>query len=253
MEEIGDIQVYLTKDHNHSKNFERLKEISLTLVDSYYDHTEKLELPHNVIDNILHQTTNLNSVPDQVINSIVKLSLYERHQLANALCEKFGNRNASEILDITQFISFFWLTIKDCLAPTLEDYQTFEDSYYLHIDTFPGIVYRKIKFHQINQAIEALNDPRYQRAKDLNGYPGSRDALMLALDRKIAATQFDKNDYLTLLSELVARTKLSKGHLTRLHRLKITHSLFFEELAFRHPKIKTAVGYEPEIFRTPYL
>ena len=86
----------------------------------------------------------------------------------------------------------------------------------------------------------------------MQGYPHGRDALMLALDLKLASHSVDKKDYKNLIIELISRTELKDEHFKRLHRLKVDHFIFFEEVATYHPQINNAVEYPLVIYKTYY-
>ncbi|MDM7859259.1 hypothetical protein QTP81_01400 [Alteromonas sp. ASW11-36] len=247
---IDDIVAHLSADKGYVENIQLLEQQSLTLVDAFYSKMEREPRDTQGINVIAASTLSLKDIPDTVQAQIDQLTPFERHYLTEVYCEKFGKRYMEEIFDAVQYMSFNLLSHESCLAGSPHDYIETERIFYLHENTYPGIVYSELKRYAIGKAIDLLADPAFQRPKDLQGYPHGRDALMLALDLKLAAHSLDKEDYKKLIIDLIARTELKAEHLKRLHRLKVEHFMFFEDIALIHPQIRQAVGSPLVRFRT---
>lgn len=240
---IDDVFVYINADNSFTENVQLLKQQSLTLVDAYYKKMSSQSSDTRSVNTIAASTDSLKEIPFDVLAKINELTPFERHHLTERYCQKFGKHFIDDIFDTVQSMNFSLFSFEACLAGTSDDYAETERYFYHHENTYPGIVYNKLAHHAVNQAIEALSDPAFQRLKDFSGYPHGRDALMLALDIKLATHNVDKQDYKTLISALIEKTELTDEHFKRLHRLKINHFLFFEELAALHPQIRQAVAY----------
>ncbi|TPH12497.1 hypothetical protein [Litorilituus lipolyticus] len=247
---IDDIFSYVSAENSFVDNVHMLKQQSLTLVDAYYAKMERESADTQRVDAIAASTSSLQDIPFTVSAQINELTPFERHHLTEVYCEKFGKRFMEDIFDIVQYMSFSLFSFEACLAGTPDDYTETELNFYLHENTYPGIIYSKLERYTFDKVLEALADPAFQRPKDLQGYPHGRDALMLALDLKLAAHSVDKKDYKAVITDLIAKTSLKDEHFKRLHRLKVAHFLFFEEIASFHPQIRQAVEFPLATYRT---
>lgn len=247
---IDDVFVYINADKSFNENVQILKQQSLTLVDAYYKKMSSQSSDTRSADAIAASTDSLKEVPFSVHAKINELTPFERHHLTEVYCQKFGKHSIDDIFDTVQSMNFSLFSTEACLAGTPDDYAETERYFYHHENTYPGIIYNKLAHYAVVQAIEALSDPAFQRPKDYNGYPDGRDALMLALDIKLATHNADKKDYKTLISGLIEKTELIDEHFKRLHRLKVEHFLFFEQLASIHPQIRQAVAYPLAKYKT---
>ncbi len=247
---IDDVLAFASADNSFAENIQLLKQQSLTLVDAYYAKMERESGDTQRVDALAAATHSLQDIPATVKAQIDQLTPFERHQLNEVYCEKFGKRFMEDIFDAVQYMSFSLFSYESCLAGTPDDYTETERIFYLNENTYPGIIFSKLERYAFDKAINLLADPAFQRPKDLRGHPHGRDALMLALDLKLASHSVDKKDYKTLIIDLIARTELQDGHFKRLHRLKIEHFMLFEEIALFHPQIRQAVGYPLAMYRT---
>lgn len=247
---VDDIFAYVNAENSFVENVQLLKKQSLTLVDAYYARMKYEPTDTQGVDAIVASTDSLEVIPFDVRAQINELTPFERHHLSDAYCEKFGKRYIEDIFNTVQYINFSLFSYEACLAGSADDYTETERYFYLHDNTYPGIIYSMLQRDAVDKAIEALSDPAFQRPKDYSGYPHGRDALMLALDLKLAAHDVDKKDYKTLIVGLIEKTELTVEHFKRLHRLKVDHFLFFEEVASLHPQIRQAVAYPLTEYRT---
>ncbi|MEP0354338.1 hypothetical protein [Paraglaciecola sp.] len=246
---IDNVFAYVSVENSFVENVQLLKQKSLTLVDAYYAKMDHKVADTQRVDAIAASTISLEDIPSATRAQIDELPLFERHHLTEVYCVKFGKGFMDSIFDTVQYMSFNWFNVEACLAGTPDDYTETEHIFYLRENTYPGIIYSKIERNAFDKAIEALADPAFQRSKDLQGYPHGRDALMLILDLKLAAYSADKKDYKTLIIALISKIKLQEEHFKRLHRLKVEHFWFFEEIASFHPNIRQAVEYPLAMYR----
>ncbi|MEP1384864.1 MAG: hypothetical protein ABJK64_13855 [Paraglaciecola sp.] len=248
---IDNVFAYVSVENSFVENVQLLKQQSLTLVDAYYAKMDRQPADTQRVDAIAASTISLEDIPAAVRAQINELPPFDRHHLTEVYCEKFGKGFMESIFDTVQYMSFDRFSFEACLAGTPEDYIETERNFYLQENTYPGIIYSKIKRNSFDKALEALADPAFQRLKDLQGYPQGRDALMLVLDLKLATYSADKKDYKTLIIGLIEKIKLQEEHFKRFHRLKVEHFLFFEEIASFHPNIRQAVEYPLAMYREP--
>ena len=248
---IDDIFSFVSTDNSFAENIELLKQQSLTLVDAYYSRMARESEDTQRVDLIVASTHSLQDIPLTVREQIDALTPFERHHLNEVYCEKFGKRSMEDIFAIVQYMNPSLLSFESCLVGSRDYYTETKLAFYLHENTYPGLIYRKLASYSIDDALDALTNPAFQRPKDLDGHPHGRDALMLALDLKLATNSFNKNDYKALISALISKTQLKGEHFKRLHRLKVEHFLFFEELASFHPQFRQATDYPLAIYRTP--
>jgi hypothetical protein len=249
---VDDIYAFVSAENTFIENVQLLKQQSPTLVDAYYALMLREPADLQRVNEVAASTVSLPEISDSVHTQINELPPAERHRLSEVYCEKFGKRFMEDIFDTTQYMSFTLFNLDTCLAGTRDDYKETELNFYLHEHTYPGIIYSSLKRYAFHKALDALTDPTFQRPKDLQGYPHGRDALMLALDLKIADFSVNNNDYKILITDLIAKTKLNDEHFKRLHRLKVEHFLLFEEIASFQPQIRKAVEYPLAIYKTHY-
>lgn len=247
---IEDIADYINVENSFTENVQLLKQQSLTLVDAYYAKMIREPADIKAAQQIAVSTSSLVDISSEVSGHIDELSPVERHHLTEIYCQKFGKHAMEDIFDAVRYMNFTLLSYEGCVAGTPDDYTEIQTEFYLHDNTYPGIIYSELEPYFFEKALDTMTNPAFQRSKDLQGYPHGRDALMLILDLKLAASQFDSKDYKTLIIELIAKTDLKDEHFKRLHRLKVDNFLFFEEVASLHPQIREAVKYPLAIYRT---
>ncbi|WP_421134221.1 hypothetical protein [Alteromonas sp. A079] len=202
---IDDVFVYINADNSFTENVQLLKQQSLTLVDAYYEKMGSQSLDTRRVDAIAASTESLKDIPFDVLAQINELNPFERYHLTERYCQKFGKRSMDDIFNTVQYINFSVFSFEACLAGSPDDYADTERYFYHQENTYPGIIYNKLAHYAVDEAIEALSDPAFQRPKDYSGYPHGRDALMLALDIKLATHNIDKKDYKTLISALIEK------------------------------------------------
>ncbi len=254
---ITNVKPYLKSGLSFSEQVDYLATISPALVDAFYDYDLEQTAQQSELDKVSTFVDSIDINGDfdgEIKNNKARVEQLDiginlRHELAQQLCEKFGEPGVYASFEISQFIHLRSYDTSECIS-RLDNYSTsLQEAYYAAPDTFPSAVYTMIKYYEYDKTVDYLQASTSISKDMLEGYPKGRDALMLALARKngefYKSTHFK---YYELLHALLAVTELNDLHMQRLHSLKVADIIMFEALSKDYPQILSAVNYPFDIY-----